>query len=331
MSDFISRNVAFGYQKEAVRGTAIQTAVKWVGKLDFDFLPDIETIDNETGYNHIAGLSGSNIIRRGGAGGFTSLLFDKSIGHHFNLLFGQAPTTTTVAGTGNESVKKHVWALLNNNSHVSYTIHTVEGDVDQLTYPGAILDETTIDIVTDDYAKIASSFMSRKSQAPSTTLVPAYTEENEFLPIHASVAIVAKGGDLDASSVLADVTEAHFTASKNPTKRPSISSDSSDPRNTVIAGNLEIKLYYNSTTFKAYRDNQTKLALRLKVENTDVTIGADQHPTVFIDVPYTKVKEWTPDYGDTEMSTQTISCPVFLDLATGKFLEGTVINLETSY
>lgn len=329
MSDFISRNVAFGYQKEVARGTAIQTAVNWVGKLDFDFLPDIETIDNETGYNHIAGLSGSSIIRRGGAGGFTSLLFDKGIGHHFNLLFGQSPTTTAVVGqTG---VNKHVWDLLNNNSHASYTIHTVEGDVDQLTYPGAILDETTIDIVTDDYAKISSSFMSRKSQAPSTTLVPAYVEENEFLPIHAKVFIVNKGGDLDAATVVADVTEAHFTASKNPTKRPSISSDSSDPRNTVIAGNLEIHLYYNSTTFKQYRDNQTKLAMRLQLKNTDVTIGTSANPTVQIDVPYTKVKEWSPDYGDTDMSTQTINCPVFLDLSTGKFISATVINTATSY
>lgn len=329
MSDVISRNVAFGYQKETVRGTAVQSAVNWIGKTEFDFVPDIETIDNETGYNHIAGLSGSAIIRKGGAGGFSSLLFDKNIGHHFNLLFGQSPVTTAVVGqTG---VNKHVWSLLNNNSHLSYTIHTVEGDIAQNSYPGAILDETTIDIVTDDYAKISSSFMSRKAVAPSPALVPAYTEENEFLPIHAKVFIVAKGGDLDAATVIADVTEAHFTASKNPTKRPTISSDTSDPRNTVIAGQLEIKLYYNSTTFRAYRDNQTKLAMRLQLKNTDVIIGTSANPTVQIDVPYTKVKEWSPDYGDTEMSTQTITCPVFLDLTTGKFIEGSVINTVVSY
>lgn len=329
MSDTIARNVAFGYQKEAVRGTAIQTAVKWVGKLDFDFKPTAETVTNESGFGHIAKNSRVDIIRKGGAGGLTSKIFDKNIGNILTLAFGQAPVSTPVSG--DVTVIDHVFTLLNNNSHASYTIHTVEGDIAQKTYPGAILDETTIDIVTDDYAKISSSFMSRKSQAPSSTLTPAYTEENEFLPVHASFAVVAKGGDLATAPLVADITEAHLTISKNPVNRATIGTDDSDPRNTVLEANLEVKLYFNATTFRDYRDNQTKLAGRLLIKNTDVTIGTSKNPTVTIDIPYFRVAEWDADYSADDLVQQTISCPVLLDLATGTFISATVRNLQASY
>ncbi len=330
MSDVIGRNVAFGYQKEAVRGTAIQSAIKWVGKLDFDFKPTAETITNESGYNHIAKNSRVDIIRKGGAGGLTSKIFDRNVGNILTMAFGQAPVSTATADTSGD-VYEHVFSLLNNNSHQSYTLHTVEGDIEQKSYPGAILDETTIDVVTDDYAKISSSFMSRKSVDPSPSLTPAYTEENEFLPVHASVHIAAYGGDLDAAAVTADVTEAHLTISKNPTNKTSIGTDDSDPRNTVLEANLEIKLYYNSTTFRDYRDNQTKLAMRLKIENDDVTIGDTSNPSLIIDAPLTRIAEWDPDYSSDDLVQQTINVPVLLDLATGTFLTATLTNLQASY
>jgi len=329
MSDVIGRNVAFGFQKETVRGTAIQSAVKWVGKLDFDFKPTVETITNESGFNHIAKNSRVDIIRKGGSGGLTSKIFDKQVGDLLTMAFGQVPTS--VAVSGDTTVYDHTFALLNSNSHQSYTLHTVEGDIIQNSYPGAILDEITIDIVSDDYAKIASSFMSRKAVVPSPTLVPAYTEENEFLPVHAGLKVVAKGGDLTAASVVADVTEAHLTISKNAFNKVSLGTDDSDPRNTVVEANLEVKLWYNGTTFRAYRDNQTKLAARLQVINTDVTIGTTSKPTLTIDLPYIRVAEWDADYSADDLVQQTINCPVLLDLATGTFLTAKVRNLQTSY
>lgn len=329
MSDVIGRNVAFGFQKETVRGTAVQSAIKWIGKLDFDFKPGVDTVTNESGFNHIAKANQIDIIRRRGAGGLTSKLFDKNVGDLFTLAFGQAPTSTQVSG--DTTVYDHVFSLLNSNSHASYTLHTVEGDIVQKSYPGAIMDEMTIDIVTDDYAKVSTSFLSRKSVAPSPSLTPAYTDENEFVPKHAVVKVVALGGDLSAASAVADVTEAHITISKNPVDRPTIGSDDVDPRNTVLEVSGEIHLYYNATTFRDYRDNQTKLALRLQLTNTDVTIGTSKNPTVTIDVPYIKITDWDPDYSADDLVQQTIQFTGLLNVATGTILTATVRNLQTSY
>jgi len=329
MSDVIGRNVAFGFQKEVVRGTAIQSAIIWVGKLDFDFKPGVDTVTNESGFNHIAKANQIDIIRRRGAGGLTSKIFDKNVGHFLTMAFGQAPTSAQVAG--DTTVYDHTFALLNNNSHQSYTLHTVEGDIVQNSYPGAILDEITIDVVTDDYAKISSSFLSRKSVTPSPTLVPAYTDENEFVPKHAAVKFAALGADMDAAAVTADVTEAHITISKNPVDRPTIGSDDVDPRNTVIEVTGEVHLYYNATTFRAYRDNQTKLAMRLILKNTDVTIGTTSNPTFQIDVPYVKITDWDPDYSADDLVQQTINFTGLLNVATGAFVTAKIRNLQTSY
>jgi len=329
MSDVIGRNVAFGFQKETVRGTPVQSAIKWIGKLDFDFKPGVDTVTNESGFNHIAKNNQIDIIRRRGAGGLTSKLFDKNVGDLLTLAFGQAPTSAQVSG--DTTVYDHTFALLNSNSHQSYTLATVEGDIKQTLYPGAIMDEMTIDIVTDDYAKVSTSFLSRKGVAPAPSLTPAYTDENEFIPKHASVKIAALGADMTAAPVVADVTEAHITISKNPVDRPTIGSDDVDPRNTVLEVSGEIHLYYNSTTFRDYRDNQTKLALRLAVTNTDVTIGTSKNPTVTIDVPYIKITDWDPDYSADDLVQQTINFTGLLNVATGTVLTATVRNLQTSY
>lgn len=331
MSDFIGRDVAFGYQKETTRGTKVVDALTWVGKLDFDFKPGVDTIMNESGYSHIAKNSRVDIVRRRGAGGLTSKIFDQAVGHILTMAFGQAPSSAATADSSGD-VYAHTYALLNNNSHKSYTLATVEGDVVQKAYPGAILDEVTIDIVTDDYAKISASFLSRDGVAPGSTLTPAYTEENEFLPAHASLKVVAYGGDLDAASVVADVTEAHVTISKNPTDRPTIGTTDVDPRNTVLEVSGEFHFYYNSTTFRDYRDSQTKLALRLAIENTDVEIGDDSsHPSLVLDFPLVQFNDWDADYGADDLVQQTATATMLLDLASGEIMSAVLTNLKTSY
>lgn len=328
MSDVIGRNVAFGFQKEVVRGTLIQSAIKWIGKLDFDFKPVADTVQNESGFNHIAKANQLDIIRRSGAGGLTSKVFDKNIGDLMVLAFGQAPTSTPVSG--DVTVYDHTFALLNSNSHASYSLFTVEGDIKQTAYTGAIMDETTIDVVTDDYAKVSTSFMSRKGSMPAA-LTPAYTDENEFLPKHVVAKFAAVGSDMTAAAATADVTEAHITISKNPVPRPTIGSDDVDPRNTVIEVSGEVHMYYNATTFRDYRDNQTKLAMRLFMANTDVTIGTSKNPSFTIDIPYIKIMDWDPDYSIDDLVQQTIKFTGLLNVATGAFLTATVRNLATVY
>lgn len=326
MEEIIGAIVSFGYGQEEVRGTAV-APTRWLGKYDFSFTPKSDKIMNKSAYNHLAINSGMNTIRQYGEGDVTAKIFDKAIGDFLKMVAGQEPVSTPVVGQS--GVVDHVFTLLNTNGHPSYTLAVKEGGVTDNRYPGAILSSLSLDVAVDDYAKMTAGFISEIGASATNT--PAFTQENEFTPSHASIKVVAKGGDLDGATEIADVRSASLKFNKNPIRKETIGDKKVNPRNgrMEITGQLEI--YYNSTTFRDYCKNDTALAMRLEIENTDVTIGTSAHPTITIDLPFMMIETWEPDFGADNLVLQTLTIHGLYDAATGDFVDMTVRNKEANY
>lgn len=139
------------------------------------------------------------------------------------------------------------------------------------------------------------------------------------------------GGDLDAAAVLADVKSASIEINKNLLRKETLGNRSVSPRNGRMEITGEIELFYNSTTFRDYWKNNTKLALRLKVENNEVTIGVSTKPSLTIDLPFMMIENWEPDYGNDDLIPQTLSIHGFYNAATGGFVSLKVRNTQSSY
>lgn len=326
MSNPIGAEVHFGFGQELTKGTAV-APTDWLGKYEFSFVPKSDKVMNESAYGHISKNSGQATVRRYGEGSVTAKVFDKAIGDFMKMATGQAPTSEAVSGQS--GVYDHTYTVLNSNEHPSYTLAVKEGGVVDSRYPGAILSNLSLDFAVDDYAKMTADFMSEKGVSASNT--PTYTQENEFIPAHASLKIVAKGGDLDGASIVADVRSASIEIAKNPNKKPTLSTDSIQPSNGRMEINGEIEVYYDSTTLKAYWENDTELAMRLKLENDEVIIGTDTHPSIQIDLPFMMVEEWEPDYGNDDQIMQTLSVHGYYNASTGDFLDVVIRNTKASY
>lgn len=325
MEDITGAVVHVGYGKETTRGTAVAPS-KWIGKYELNFIPKADKVSNESGYGHLAKTSGQRTLRRYGEGDLTAKIFDKAIGDFMQMVTGQAPTSTAVAGqTG---VYKHVFSLLNTNTHPSYTIATKEGGLAGWRFPAAMLDSLKIEIAGDDYAKMTASFLSEEPVSASD--VPAYTQENEFVPENAVVKIVAKGGDLNAATAVADVTSATIEIKKNVLKKETLGNTRINPRNGRMEVTADIELLYNTQTFRQYWHDDTKLALRLEVTGSD-TIGTSTHPSFTVDIPFVTIDAWEPDYGGDDLVPQSLKLVGQYDATNGKFIDLTVVNTQATY
>lgn len=326
MSDVIGALVNFGYGKETVRGTAV-APTRWLGKYEFSFVPKSDKVLNESSYNHLSKNSGMATIRRYGEGEVTAKIFDEAIGDFMRMVTGKAAVSGAVADQA--GAYDHVFTVLNTNNHTSYTLGVEEGDITDMRYPGAMINTLSLEFAVDDYAKMTAGFLSEVGASAANT--PAFTQEREFVPKHASLKVVAKGGDLDAASVVADVRSANIEINKNLIRKETLGNVSISPRNGRMEITGEIEMYYNATTFKAYWEDNTELALRLKIENDDVEIGVDTHPSIQVDLPFMMIENWEPDYGNDDLIMQTLSIHGLYDASTGDFIEVTVRNEESAY
>lgn len=326
MSDIIGALVSFGYGQETVRGTAV-APTRWLGKYEFNFTPRADKIMNESGYNHISKNSGIATVRKFGEGEVTAKIFDEAIGDFFKMVCGQAPTSSAVVGQA--GAYDHAFSLLNTNSHPSYTLAVQEGDITDKRYPGAMLNTLSLEFAVDDYAKMTAGFLSEVGADATNT--PAFTQEREFVPAHASLKVVAKGGDLAAASAVADVRSASIEFNKNLIRKESLGNVSISPRNGRMEVTGEIEIYYNSTTFREYWENNTELALRLKIENSEATIGVDTNPSLTVDLPFMMIENWEPDYGADDLIPQTLSVHGLYDANTGDFIDLVVRNEVAAY
>lgn len=326
MEEIIGALVHFGYGQELERGTSVAPS-RWLGKYEFSFLPKSDKIMNESSYGHLAKNSGLATIRNYGEGEVTAKIFDKAIGDFLKMVGGQEPTSGAVSMQS--GAFDHQFDLLNSNMHPSYTLAVQEGGVADHRYPGAILSSLSLEVAVDDYAKMTAGFLSEAGEAASNT--PAFTQENEFIPDHASVKLATKGSDMAAASVNAEVRSVSLEFNKNPLRKETIGNKRINPRNGRMEVTGEIELYFNAETIRDWWKADTELALRLEIENTDVTIGVSTHPKITVDLPFVMIENWEADYGADDLVPQTISIHGLYDASNGDFIGFTVRNTEEDY
>lgn len=325
-TDIIGSLVSFGYGQEATRGTAV-APTRWIGRYDLSFIPKSDKIVNESAFNHIMKNSGMKSLRNYGEGSITAKLFDEAIGDFFKMIAGQEPTS--VAVPSQSGAIDHTFSLLNSNMHPSYTFAISEGEVSDKRFPGGMISSLSLDIAVDDYAKMTAEFISEEGADASNTV--ATSQETEFIPDHASIKVIAKGGDLSAAAVVADVRSASLEMNMGILRKETLSNKRVNPRNGRMEITGEIEIYYNNTTFREYYENDTELALRIELENTEVTIGVSTHPKVTVDVPFMMIENWEPDYSNDDLVPQTLSIRGFLDADSGVALSLKVRNTVANY
>lgn len=239
--------------------------------------------------------SATGVLRRSDQGAGTPALYIDPVSGTFTggqTLTGGTSSATATGGTiqSPASIKDHVFRLLNNNTHASYTIYGNDPIGDERAVH-CMLDQLEIECLAMDFAKFSSTFIGKKL-ATTTAQTPSYTAQFPFLGKFATFKLASAFNSLDAASAT-KIDRFRLTFSKNTVAYQAFgATDAESIHNQAFEVSGEFELLYNATTQRDLVTNSTKQALRLTLTNTDQTIGSSTNPSLQLDFPVVSFEEW---------------------------------------
>lgn len=320
---FSGRKVQVGIGKESPRGTAVAPSY-WIPKYDATVDNKREYVNDEAAVGVIAESTSAVVSREWAEGEISGKIGDKSVGLFLLGAMGAVADATVETG-----VYTHTFTLQNGNAHQSLTIE-MKDDVQQLKYALGVIESFKLSVEQGKIAEFSAAFKAKKGASAANS--PSYTSENLFVGKHATLKLAANLAGLDAASAI-NVKSIELSIDKDVEAHDAIgSAEPVDFANKMIkiSGNLEA-VYENVTDFKSPFEAGTLKALRVTLENTDVTIGAASHPKLEIDLPLVSLQEWSRKASNKDLVTQTIKFEAHYSLTDSKIASIELTNAVASY
>lgn len=227
------------------------------------------------------------------------------------------------------ALRDHVFRMLNNNTHPSYTIynHDAIGD-EKAVY--CMLDQLDVEIVSGKFITVTAKYIGKKLTSASAQ-TPSYTTTTyALLPKHANFYFSALYSGI-ASATATAISRVKFTIKKNTEVYQAIgSTDVNSIHNKQWSIEGMIELLYTSVTQRDYVVNSTKQAARIVVANTDATIGSSANPTFQLDIPKCAFKEWDRTSDNDALVKQTLSFSGEYDTGRSLVAEAVLRNTQVS-
>lgn len=324
MSKFIGRLADIGIKKETTRGTAESTATFYLPKMSFSYDDKIEQVIDESSYGVIEDSVGASIISKYAEGEFEGKVGDKSIGLLLLSTLGSVSTT----GPTQTSVYTHTFTVQEDNQCDSITIFQDDPNQDY-KYALGMIDSFDLDVSLGQFCKVTCGF--RSLVGATASLTPSYSVENNFLPQHGSIVYADSLAGLDAGTTVA-LRSVKLSISKNLEDDRKIGSvNAVDILNKQMSIEGSAEMIFDAETFKTFMLADTAKALRIRLTNTDVTIGSSLNPKLTIDLAKVKFSEFTRNYGNDDIVTVSIAFKAFYSISDSKMITCELINEQSSY
>ena len=324
MSKFIGRLVDIGITKEAVRGTAETTASFWLPKVSLSYDDDIEQVHDESSIGVIEDSPNAAITGKYASGDIEGNITDKSFGLLLLSVLGAVSTT----GPAETSVYTHTFSVSEGAQHQSLTLFLNDPNQDY-KYPLAVIDGLELDAMIGKFATYKASFRSKVGATGSFS--PSYTAENYFLPQHGSFKYASALSGLTGASAFA-IRSVKLKINKNVEDDRKLGSlDPVDILNKQFAVEGSLEFVYNDQTFKTEMLADTAEAVRIRLTNSDVTIGSTLHPQITIDLAKVKFSKFVKKYANNDIVTASVDFKAFYSLSDAKMITVELITTQTAY
>ena len=107
--------------------------------------------------------------------------------------------------------------------------------------------------------------------------------------------------------------------------------DQADILNKALAIEGSLELVFDTNTIKTTMLGDTAQAMRIKLTNSDVTIGAASHPELTIDLAKVKFSKFERQYANDDIVTASVDFKAFYSTSDAKMAVAELINEQTSY
>jgi len=323
MAKIIGRQVNVGIGKETVRGTAV-TPGFWLKQLSVDFDDKVDYVTNEQSNGVIEDSDGADVIKKWAEGKIEGNISDQSIG--LILLATLGSVNSAVKET---TAYNHTFSVNQSAQHQSLTVDIKNGANEHLAFPNCMVSDLELQYSQKEYAKFIAEFKGKKGAASVTS--PAYIAENIFIGKHAVFKIANDLTGLTAASPIV-LRSMNLKISKGVEADDVLGAlDPSDFYNGQISVSGSVELTYDDATYKALSLAGTKKAMRIDLQNTDVTIGASSNPGLQIDLANAKFVEYSLKRDLKGIVTQSLNFKAYFSSADSKMITALLTNTKTSY
>jgi len=325
MGKQIQRLVDFGLARETVRGTADTAAEFWLPKIDFDFVPKVQTAVDNSGLGVIDARSGHAVTQKYGEGSIGGIVYSESIGALLAMALGTWGSSTAVG-----AAYTHTFTRLNTNQHPSYTLFVKDENLDE-GYPLGMLNQLTINAVVEDYIKFTAGFMSKAGAVATQT--PSYSASDyAFLPKNMAVKLATTTAALGTASATS-LKSFRLTINKNLESWGELGSvDPTDVVNKEFAVEGEMTLVFDGDTERALVLAGTKMAMSVVLSDTDNHIGTGStHPSIAFELAPLSLEEFSRSGGAGDVELQTIRFAGNFGIADTKTISAVLVNGTASY
>ena len=324
---FIGRLFNIGFSKETTRGVAAPVTY-WIPATTRGFDEEVDTVNDESNVAVIEDVIDSHITQKRAAGSLEALVRDQS----FGLILLAALGTEGNLGSVESGVKDHTFTVAETNQHQSLTVAVNEpNDSTGKAFALGMIEKIEISFEIGKFCTYKIDFKTNKG-ASATETVSYTTTENVFLPQHGNAYYASTYAGLGSASALTNIKKGTITIAKNLDEDQVIGSiDPADRLNQQfsIEGSLE-QTYVDRTAIDTYLLADASTAIRIKLLNSDVLIGAASHPTLTIDLARAKFMTVARKLDNNKIVTQTIKFKAQYSLSDALMIQAVLRNTVTA-
>ena len=325
MTKHIGRIQNVGIGKESTRGTAVSSDY-FLCASSVDFWDKVEYSKKDCGSGVIAEVKGSELTGKWAEGSIEALIGSKSFGL---ILLATLGSVSSATKSGETAVYEHTFTLANDSQHQSLTVERKDPNG---AFQYALTMVNSMEITFERGKVLNFSVDLIGKSGASATVTASYSTENVFRPQDFGLTIADSVSGLGSGTSVA-VESFKITFEKN--AEPQFVLGDTEPtdilnKNFNISG--EFTLVYDSTDYRTWNLAGTNKAMRIAVENTDVTIGTASHPKFTLDLEPVALEEVSMENGLNDLVKQTITFFGQYNTSTSKIVDNVVLtNTEASY
>lgn len=210
--------------------------------------------------------------------------------------------TATVGGVDN-AIFTHIFYRVNTNNHQSLTVIS-DDPVSPIRSEYAMMDNLELEVAANSYLTFAATLKGKKLE--TTAPSPSFVADNPFLGKFCTVKFADTTAGLTAASA-SELSRIKIAIKKNVTDYQAMGSDDvSSLHNQQFNVSGDLDALFNATTYRDYMLASTKKACRIRLVNTDVTIGSAGNPELMIDLARQSFRDWGSSSENNSLRTQTL-------------------------
>lgn len=328
MAKTIGRFIEFGVARETVRGTSEAAASFWIPWDELSLDDKDERILSDQSRGLIETSVGESIIKKWVEAEIKAPLDDTIFPLFLYSVLGSLITSDNA--DANAAVKDHTITVAQSIQHQALTLFLNDPAAGQ-DYRFALGMVTALEIMYEKGKFISFGASLKAKSGQTSTLTPATTTSNRFLPHHVVFKMATAQSGLTAAS-------ATVLKSANISFKPTVIDDDvlgsqspNDFNNTNFEIDGTIELMFDDETEKTLALAATKRALRFDIINTDVVIGATTNPSIRIDLHNCTFQPITRAFKQGEYVIQTIAFKAHYDLTDAKMITAIGANIQATY